>query len=84
MARTLDHGPDLCSPRGDRALLLEHGIGVLGDDPGQRGLAAAWRSVEDHRVRSPRLDCRPQRRPGMQQMILAHELLERPRTQARG
>ena len=82
-ARTLDDLAHLGAADLDRAVLLEGGIGGLGHEPGQRGLAGTRRPVEDHRVGVPLLDRPPQRRARPQQMVLPDELVERLRPQPR-
>ena len=59
------------------------GPGSLGDEPGERRLAAAGRAVEDHRVRAPLLDRPAQRRACRQQPLLTDELVERARAHPR-
>ncbi len=53
--------------------------GVHGDQARERGLARPGRPVEHHRVRPPLLDRRPQRRARLQQVLLAHQLVQRRR-----
>ncbi len=81
LARPLDHATHLGPARLHRALLLERRVRGLGDQPGQRRLAAAGRPVQDHRVRVALLDRAPKRRSRREQPVLADELLERPRPQ---
>ena len=52
-------------------------------DPRERRLAAAGRPVEDHRVKRAALDRGAQRRLAAEQVLLAGELVERPRTHPR-
>ncbi len=48
----------------------------------QRSLAGSWRSPEDERADVVALDLDAQRLAGRDQMLLADELIERPRTHA--
>jgi hypothetical protein len=84
VAGALDHRSHLGSPGGDGAFLLERRVGMLGDDPRQRRLARTRRAVQDHRMRSSRLDRGAQRRARVEQVVLADDVLKRPRAQARG
>ena len=52
-------------------------------EPRERRLARAGRSPEDHRAGHASLDRLAQRLARREQMLLSHELVERPRTHAR-
>ena len=80
----LEHLAHLRAPGLDGAQLLQGGVGRGGHDPRQRRLARARRPVEDHRVRPALLDGAAQRRALGEQVLLADELVERSRPQARG
>src|SRR5437588_2230039 len=56
----------------------------MGDDPRQRRLAAAGRTVEDHRADPVCRDRKPERRTLAERLLLPHELLERRRPQTQG
>ena len=62
--------------RGDR---LEFGVGVLGQQQRERGLAAAGRPPQDHRMRVPGFDRLAQRRARREQPTLADHIVERAR-----
>ena len=80
----LEHRPDLGAAGVDRRLLLEGAVGGGRDDPGDRRLAGARRSVEDHRVRLAGLDRGAQRRALGEQVLLADEVVERARAHPDG
>ena len=77
-----DHGAHVVDPRRDGGELLERGARALRDDPGDRRLPDARRPEEDHRRRPVLLDREAQRRAGAEDVLLADELVERPRTDA--
>ena len=83
LGRPRHHLAHLGAPDLDRRELLEGGVGVLGEHPRERRLAGAGRPVQDHRVRLAGLDRRPQRRRRPEQVLLADELLQRPRAHPR-
>jgi hypothetical protein len=67
--------------RGDGRELLERRAGRVRDDARERRLAAARRAVEDGRADAVALDRQAERRTGAEHVLLADELLERPRAQ---
>ena len=77
-----DDAADVVDPRGHRRDLLEGRARPLGDDAGDRRLARAGRAEQDHRRRPVLLDREPKRRAGPEDVLLAHELVERPRSGA--
>src|SRR5436190_6402029 len=81
--RPLEHVADLLAARADRGGLLEGGARTHGEHARQRGLAAAGRPVEDHRVGSALLDRRAQGRAAPEQVLLTDELPERAGPHAR-
>lgn len=88
-AGTLDDRADLLDPGGDRGELHETLVGGLGDDVRQGRLAGAGRAPEDHRGRAGRsaaglADQSAQGRAGLQQVLLAHDLVEGARTHPDG
>ena len=68
---------------GHRGELLEGLRRGAGDELGDRGLAGARRPPEDHRRQPVGLDQRPQRAAGAEQVLLADDVVERGRAQAR-
>ncbi len=64
--------------------LDELGLGDVGDDLGERGLAGAGRAPENHRSRVVALDLHAQRFAGADQVLLADEFVERAGTHAIG
>jgi hypothetical protein len=60
----------------------EAGVEGGGDEPRQGRLADARRPPEDHRVQPPGLEGDAQRLARAQQVLLADDLVERPRAQA--
>ena len=68
----------------DRADLLELITGGLGQQAGDGGLAGARRPPQDHRPQPPGLDHAPDRSALAQQMVLAHDLFQRARSQPVG
>ena len=82
--RPVEHGADLRPPGVDRRRLLERGPRVHREQPRQRRLPRARRPVEDHRVRPALLDRGAQRRAAAEEVLLAHELAQRPRPHAGG
>ena len=71
-------------PGVDRGHLLERGFRLPRHQARERRLAGAGRAVEHHRVRPPLVDRRPQRRAGLEQVLLADELVELARPHPRG
>jgi hypothetical protein len=63
--------------------LDELGVGEVGDDLGQGGLAHAGRSPEDERAGVVALELHAQRLAGSEDVLLADELLEGARPHAR-
>ena len=62
----------------------EFGVGVSGEQQGQRGLAAAGRPPQHHRVHVSGLDRLPQRGAGREQAALPDHLVQRARADAFG
>ncbi len=60
------------------------GIGHLGQQLRQRGLAHARRAPEDHRMQRALLQCFAQRFAAREQMLLPDVFVEAGGTQARG
>ena len=83
LARAGDHLAHLRDRRGDRRELLERGAGRVRDDAGERRLAAPRRPVEDHRADAVLLDREPKRGARAEHVLLADELVQRSRPQAR-
>ena len=77
LARPGDHRSDLGTTGVDGRLLLDRPAGGVGDDPSDRRLAGARRTVQDHRVRPGGLDRGAQGRARGEQMLLADQVLER-------
>ena len=73
---------DVLHARGHRREALERLLGRARDEPGDRGLARAGRPPEDQRREPVRLDQHPQRLARAEQMLLADDLVERPRAAA--
>ncbi len=78
-SRPLDHRANLGAPGGDRAELLEGGSRACRDDPRERRLPRARRSVQEHRVRPPLVDRGAKRRALREQVGLPDEPLQRAR-----
>jgi hypothetical protein len=81
--RPRNHGPDLGPTGVDRRLLLEDTVEGRCDGPGDRGLAAAGRAVQDRAVGHSGLDRLPEGRVGSDQVLLADHLVQRPRPHPR-
>src|SRR5690606_23228842 len=82
LATLLRLADDLADPRhplGHRAEHLERLVRVLREQPRERRLAAAWRSPEDHAADAAALDREPERLARAEQVVLADELVQRPR-----
>ena len=75
---------DVLHAAGDRAELAEAAVGFVGQQPGERRLAGARRTVEDHRAQPARLQHPPQQLAFAQKMLLADKLGERRRPHPRG
>jgi len=76
---------DLADPRhafGDGGKRLEVAVGVVGDDARQRGLAGPRRAPEDARGHVAAADQLAERLAGAEQLLLAEELVQVPRTHA--
>ena len=84
LARCRDHRPHLGHRGVDGGELLEPGIGGGRDDLRERRLAAARRPVEDHRADAVLRDRLAEGRSLAEDLLLADELVERPRPQACG
>ena len=69
---------------GDRADLLEMAAALLGQQPGQGGLARARRTVEDHRTEAVGRQQPAEQLPFAQEMLLPDELGERGGPHPRG
>ncbi len=80
----VEHGADVLDPRGDRRDLDEVPPGGQAQQGGDRGLAGAGRAPQQHRHRLVALDQAPQRRSLDQQVVLAHQLVERARPHPHG
>ena len=74
--------PDVLDPGADRREGLEGLRGGAGDEAGDGRLAGAGRSPEDHRGEAVTLDEDAERPAGPEEALLAHHLVERPRTQS--
>ena len=74
-----DHRTHVVDPGGHGGQLLERRRGALRDDPRDRRLPHARRPVEDHRRRAALRDRPAERRSGADDVLLADELVERPR-----
>jgi hypothetical protein len=72
--RAVDHRTDILHPGADRAQLDELGVGVLGDESRERGLAASRRSPENHGRRLVAFDQNAKGFTFSKEMILADEL----------
>ncbi len=83
LARARDHLAHLRDGRRHRRELLECRAGRVGDDAGQRRLAAAGRPVEDHRSDAVLLDREPERGSRAEHVLLADEVVDRLRPQSR-
>ena len=68
---------------GDRRKLLKMAAAFAGQQPGERGLARAGRTVKNHRAQPIGLQQPPQQFPFAQKMLLADELVERKRPHPR-
>ena len=68
---------------GDRADLLEMAAAFAGQQPGQRGLARARRTVEDHRAEPIGRQQPAEQFPFAEKVLLADELVERGRPHPR-
>ena len=84
LAGALDHLAHLGAAGVDGRELLEGGVGVLGGEARERGLAGAGRAEQDHRVRLAGLERVAQRRALAEQVLLADEAGERARAHAGG
>ena len=80
----LDRRADVLDAREDRREGQELRLGVSRDEARERRLAGARRSPEDHRVHLAGLYETPERLPISQQVPLADELVQGPRTHAIG
>ncbi len=78
------HFPYLGETAEDRGNSLELGVRVLREQQGQRGLAAARRAPQDHRMHVAGLDALAQRGTGREQAALADHFVERARPHAFG
>ena len=76
LAGARDHLAHLRDRRRHGRELLERRAGRVGDDAGERRLAAARRAVEDHRADAVLLDREPERRARAEDVLLADELVE--------
>ena len=81
--RLLHDLPDLLDAAGDGGKVDERGLGAVGDDAGERGLAHAGRAPEDHGADAVALDQAAQHLALAQQVGLAGEFLKRLRAQPR-
>src|ERR1700690_4069626 len=70
---------DLLDAAGHRGELNEAGLRRFGNDLGQRGLAHARRTPEDHRARIVALDLHAQRLSWADKMLLAEQFVEAAR-----
>ena len=78
------HGLDVPDAGEHRAERDEVRARRRGDEPGHRRLAGARRAPQDDRLQRVALDGGAQRLAGRQQLLLAHELVERPRAHPLG
>ena len=79
-----DHMTHVLDPRADGTQGEERLVERVGDQVGQRGLAHAGRSPEDHRRQHAGLDHTSNDLPLPDQMLLPDERIERARTHALG
>ena len=84
LARTLDRGAHLLHARRHRRDLDELPVGLAAQHRGDGRLASAGRTPQQQRHRLVGLDQPAQRRAGLQQVLLAHQLLEGARTHPHG
>ena len=83
-ASGVDGRAHLLHPGGDGRDLDEVTVGLLAQDRGDGGLAGAGRPPEQQRHRLVALDQLAQRRPRRPQLLLADQLVERPRPHPHG
>ncbi|MNF74875.1 hypothetical protein D3C84_569210 [compost metagenome] len=76
LLRLVDGGADLLDAGGDRGEPLHLGLAVVGHQLGQRGLAGAGRSPQDHGVAVPRQDRLAQGLVSPQDVLLAYVLIQ--------
>ena len=79
LGRRDHHLLDLLDAARHRRELDEAGLGGLGNDLGQRGLAHARRTPEDHRAGVVALDLHAQRLAGTDQVLLPEQLVQAAR-----
>jgi len=82
-AGTLDHRAHLAAAARHRGALFDRCAAGGGDEPCQRRLSAAGRSVQHQRVRCAPLERAPKRRVGRQQVALPDDFGERTRAHPR-
>ena len=78
----VDHFTDVTNAGRHRRELLERPRGRSGDGQGQGGLARAGRSPEENAGETIGLDETTQRLTGADQVVLAHDVVDRLRTQS--
>ncbi len=84
LAGALGYFANLAHPDRDRAVALHEGVGVVRNQVGEAGFAAARRRPQNHRAERALLDRLTQGHAGREQVGLPHELLERAGAHARG
>jgi hypothetical protein len=82
--RPLDRIADVLDAAENRRHGDELGIKGVGHEAGQRRLADARRTPEDHRMQAARLEGNAQRLAAAKQVLLADDLVESPRAQPLG
>src|SRR5207247_2643622 len=82
LRRSGDDRPHVVDPSGDGGELLERRTGPLRHDPRDRRLPRPRRPEKDHRGWAVLLDREPERRALRQDVLLPHELTERPGPEA--
>ena len=80
VARRLDRLAQIGDARGHRRQLLEHRARLLGEHDRKSSLAGARRAPEDHRMQHVRRDHLAKKFSRTEQMLLAHDFVERART----
>jgi hypothetical protein len=73
LARAVQDFADIFDAGGDGAELGEVGLGMGGDETGERGLADPRGAPEDHRREAVPLDQDAERFAGAEEMLLTHE-----------
>ena len=81
LLRRVEHLAQIGDAREHRRKRLEMHVRRLGEEPRDRGLAAAGRAPQDHRRKPPLRHHAPDRPVGLQKMVLPHHLVEPLRPQ---